>query len=223
MTAITAVYPRVRIEAPGAPEPLIADVVMEAIQDFFQDSEVWRHTTATLLDWSTGVAFPTLTQGVELPADTRLKRVDVVKYGSGGASLRSLDFRTRQDWDSCVSDWEQRTSSSPYGWTNDPHGGSPRIVPGADATQTGVLQVRSIVVPASTMTTIDDYFYEEFGDVWRYGALARLLKMPDRDWTDLALAGYYASKEKEGTKMAESRGQAEFGQPTQRTMAYGGL
>lgn len=223
MTALTAVYPKVRIEAPGAPEPLIEDVVADALRDFFRDSECWRHTTTTLLDWSVGVDFPTLTQGVELPANTRLKRIDVVKYGTGGETLRELPFRTRQDWDCTVSNWEQKTATSPYGWTNDPHGAAPRIVPGADATQSGVLQVRSIVVPTSSLTDIDDYFYDEFHDLWRFGALARLLKMPGRDWTNPAMAAFYEAKEEEGVKMAKSRAQAEFGQPTQRIMAYGGI
>lgn len=223
MTAVSNVYPKVRIEAPGVPEPLLADVVGDAMRDFFRESEVWRHTTSTLLDWTIAEAFPTLTQGVELPADTRLKRVDVVKYGTGGETLRPLDFRTRQDWDCQISNWEQKTSTSPYGWTNDPHGAAPRIVPGAVETQTGVLQVRSIVVPTSALTDIDAYFYDEFHDLWRFGALARLLKMPERDWTNIHMAAFYEGKEKEGIKLAKSRAQAEFGQPNQRTMAYGGL
>lgn len=223
MTAITGVYPKVRIEAPGVPEPLLEDVVMDSIRDFFRDSECWRHTTAALLDWTNGEPFPNLTQGVELPANTRLKRVDIVKYGSGGANLNKIPFRTRQDWDGQMSDWETRTASSPSGWTNDPAAGDPRIIPGAETTQTGVLQVRSIVVPTSAMTDIDDYFYDEFHDIWRFGALARLLKMPDRDWTNPAMARYYERKEEDGVKMAKSRAEAEFGQPNQRTMAYGGL
>lgn len=223
MTAITGVYPKVRIEAPGVPEPLLEDVVADAMRDFFRDSECWRHTTDTLLDWTNGEPFPNMTQGVELPANTRLKRIDVVKYGTNGSSLRKIPFRTRQEWDGVVCDWEQRTASTPYGWTNDPHGRAPRIVPGATATQTGVLQVRSIVVPTSALTDIDDHFYDEFHDIWRFGALKRLLKMPDRDWSNPALARYYESLEREGVELAKSLAQAEFGQPNQREMAYGGL
>ena len=223
MTAITALYPRVRIEAPGVPEPLLADAVMEAIQDFFCDSECWRHTTTTLLNWTLAENFPPLTQGVELPANTRLVRVDVVKYGAGGTNLNTIPFRTRQEWDGQVAGWETQLSSSPYGWTNDPHGAAPRIVPGASATQSGVLQVRSIIAPASTMTDIDDYFYEEFGNLWRFGALARLMAMPGRDWSNSAMAAYYEAKERDGIKKAKSRAEAEYGQPNQRIMAYGGL
>lgn len=223
MTAISGVYPKVRIEAPGVPEPLLEDVVADTMRDFFRDSECWRHTTDTLLDWTNGEPFPNLTQGVELPADTRLKRVDVVKYGSGGTMQREIPFRTRQEWDCVVSDWETKESSSPYGWTNDPHGNAPRIIPGATTTQSGVLQVRSIVVPTSALTDIDSFFYDEFHDIWRFGALARLLKMPDRDWSNPAMARFYEAKEMEGVKQAKSRAQAEFGQPNQRTMAYGGL
>jgi hypothetical protein len=196
---------------------------LDAIRDFFRESECWRHTTTTLLDWTQAVNFPALTAGTELPTATRIKRVDIVKYGSGGANLRSVPFYTRQQLDEVWSDWEIRTSNTPEAWTNDPNGAAPRLVPGADATQAGVLQVRSIVVPTSDMTDIDDYFYDEFHDAWRWGALARLLKMPDRDWTNLTLAAYYEGKEKAAQKLAKSQAEAEFGQPNRREMAYGGL
>jgi len=223
MALISGIYPKVRIEAPGVPEPLLEDVVGAAIEDFFRESEAWRHTTTTLLDWTTALPFPALTAGTELPADTRLHRVDVVKYGAQGANLRPVPFHTRQDLDCIWQDWEIRTSNTPEAWTNDPNGAAPRLVPAADADQVGVLQVRSIVVPTSSMTDINDYFYEEFHDAWRWGALARLLKMPGRDWTNLSLAAFYERKEEDAQKMAKSQAEAEYGQPNRRVMAYGGL
>lgn len=222
MTAISNIYPKVRVEAPGAPEPLIVDAVADSIRDFFQDSEIWRHTTSTLLDWTTGQTFPTLTQGVELPANTRLRRIDIVKYASDGSNLKTVPFSTRQQLDGQFPDWEVRTGNAPQRWTNDGVGAQPRIVPIATANVLGSLQVRSIVVPTDLMTDIPDYFYEEFHDVWRWGALARLLKMPGRDWTEPAMSQYYMGRYVAGVRQAKSRAEAEFGQPD-REMSYGGI
>lgn len=222
MTAIASVYPKVRIEAPGAPEPLIADVVGDAMRDFFRDTEVWRHTTSPLLDWTTGAVFPALTPGAELPADTRVVRVDEVKYANDGTNLKPISFSTRSQLDGEFPDWEVRTGTSPQRWTNDGNAGSPRIVPIAEADVTGSLQIRVVVSPISTMTDVPDWWYDEFHDIWRFGALARLLKMPGRDWTNPPLAQYYMALEREGVKMAKSRGDAEFGTPN-RTMSYGGI
>ena len=222
MTEIAGIYPRIRIEAPGAPEPLLEDVVIEVLQDFFTTTEAWRYSVPSLLDWTTLVTFPAITAGVEIPAGTRMKRVDELKYGSDGTSLRPIKFHTRQDLDCIYSDWEVKEGSSPLAWTNDPTSDSPRIIPIASADKTGSLQLRVILVP-TTLTDIPDFFYDEFSDVIRWGALARLLKMPERDWTNNALAMYYMGKYDDETKRAKSRAKAEFGQPNQRIMAYGGI
>ena len=222
MTAVTALYPRVRLEAPGAPEPLIQDVVMEAMQEFFSDSECWRHTSPSLLNWTTAATFPTLGAGTELPAATRVKRIDIVKYASDSTNLKKVPFKTRQQLDLEYPDWEVRTGTSPVAWTNDGIGSQPRIIPIADADVNSSLQVRSIVVPLSTMTDLPDYWYDEFDDVIRAGALGKLLAMPGRDWSDAALAVYYMGKFTQGVKTAKSRAEAEFGQPD-RIMAYGGI
>lgn len=222
MTAITNVYPKVRIEAPGAPDPLIKDVVGDAMRDFFRESEVWRYTCPSLLDWTTAAVFPTLSAGTEIPADTRVIRVDRVKYASDGTNLKTVPFSTRQQLDDEYPDWEVRTGSSPQRWTNDGIGADPRLIPIATANVLGSLQVRVIIAPTSAMTDIPAYWYDEYHDLWRFGALGRLLKMPGRDWTNPEMAAYYFKLYNEGIALAKSRVQAEFGMPD-RTMAYGGI
>jgi hypothetical protein len=222
MTAITAVYPKVRVEAPGVPEPLLAEMVGDSLREFFRDTEAWRHTVSSLLDWTTAATFPTLTQGVELPANTRVLRVDEVKYAGDSTNLKVVPYSTRQQLDGEFPDWEVRTGTSPQRWTNDGNAGTPRIIPIADANVTCSLQVRVSVVPTSSMTDVPDWWYDEFHDIWAYGALARLLRMPGRDWTNQALGAYYEQKELGGISMAKSRAKAEYGQPN-RTMSYGGI
>ena len=222
MTEISGIYPLVRIEAAGVREPLLEYTVFDTVKDFFRDAEIWRYSVPTTLNWTTALPFPALTAGVELPAGTRLHRVDMLKYGSDGQSFRRIHFYTKQQLDDVYSDWETKTGSTPLAYTNDPTGDAPRIIPTATADVNSSLRVRVILVP-DTLTDVPDFLYAEFHDAWRWGALARLLKMPEKDWTNLTLAAFYEKKYDDEVIRAKSRVQSEYGQPVNRTTAYGGL
>lgn len=221
--AISGQNKKVRIEAPGCPDVIIEDALIDAVQDFFRMSEAWRYTVPTLLDWTTALTFPALTEGVEIPADTRVFRLDVLKYASDGTSLKPVPFSTRQQLDCEYPDWEVRTGNSPQRWTNDAGGNEPRIIPIADADVNGSIQARVILVPLTTATTVEDFFYHEYHDAFRFGALARILKMPGRDWTNPQMAAFYRTQFDIEWKKAKSRAEAEYGQPVNRVMAYGGI
>lgn len=219
---LTDLHRFLRVELPGIPEPILQEGVLKATQEFFKMSECWRHTVPSLLNWTTAQTFPTLTQGVELPANTRLVRVDKVKYANDGSNLKDVHFRTRQQLDDEYPDWEVRTGSSPSRWTNDGDGASPRIVPIATADVNGSLQVRAIVAPDNNLTELPDFLFYEFEDTLKHGALARLMKIPGKDWTDFNSAAAYASLFKVGWEKAKSRANSEYGQPTREVM-YGGI
>ena len=221
--AIDTLHNFLRIELPGVPEPVLADGVRKAIQEFFKDSESWRHTVGSpLLDWTEALVFPALVEATELPADTRLLRVDAVKYASDGVSLQPIPFMTRQQLDTDFPDWEVKVGSSPQRWTNDAFGDQPRIVPIASADVLTSLQVRVIVAPLDALTELPDFLYYEYEDAFKNGTLARLMKIPGKDWTNFAGASAYASSFAGDKKEAKSRANAEYGQPF-REMSYGGI
>lgn len=219
---LTELHKYVRIELPGILEPVLADATLKVVQEFFKESEAWRHTVPTLLDWTMAQTFPTLTQGVELPANTRLARVDEVKYASDGSNLKPIAFRTRQQLDNEFPDWEVRTGSSPQRWTNEAMGDAPRLIPIATADVLGSLQVRAIVVPDANLTELPDFLFYEYEDDFRNGILARLMKIPGKDWTNISAASSYLQMFRTGKMKAKSRAKAEYGQPD-RTMSYGGI
>jgi hypothetical protein len=220
--AINSLYNEIRAELPGIPEPLLANGVRKAIQEFFRKSEAWRYSVPGLLDWTMALTFPALAAGTEIPTGTRVIRVDELKYASDGTSLQPVEFQTQQDLDGDYPDWEVKTGSSPLRWTNDGDGGTPRIVPIASADVLGSLKVRVILAPIDSLTELPDALFYDFEDDFKHGALARLMKIPGKDWTDIPAASAYMQMFKAGIIKAQSRANAEFGQPCRET-SYGGI
>lgn len=220
--AVDTLYNTVRVEVPGIPEPLLVEGVRKAIQEFFKESEAWRYVIPGVLDWTTALTFPAMAAGTEIPVGTRVTRVDDVKYASDGTSLQKIAFRTPQQLDDEFSNWEVLTGSGPLRWTNDGAGDAPRIVPIATANVTGSLKVRVILAPINALVLLPDFLYYEFEDDFKNGALARLMKIPGKDWTNFAAASAYASLFKAGYVKAKSRANAEYGQPSRET-SYGGI
>lgn len=219
--AVDQLYNIIRVELPGIPEPILVEGVRKSVQEFFKRSESWRYTVPGLLDWTTALGFPALAAGTEIPVGTRVMRVDEVKYASDGVSLKPITFKTRQQLDGELSNWEVLTGSTPQRWTND-NDYSPRIIPIATANVTGSIKVRVILAPIDTLVVLPDFLYYEFEDDFKNGALARLMKIPGKDWTNFAASSAYASLFRAGYIKAKSRANAEFGQPCRET-SYGGL
>ena len=224
MTTLASLNKFIRIELPGIPELVLDDAVLRATQDFFSRSESWRHSLAApLLDWTEALVFPAMDEGTELPADTRIVRIDTVKYSSDGTNLKTVPFSTRQQLDREFPNWEVRTGNSPQRWTHDPTPDMPRIIPIATADVLTSLQVRVMRAPNDAATTIPDFLYTEFQDDLITGTLARLMKIPGKDWTNMRGAAAYSATFEGGIQKAMSRANAEFGQPNHRQMSYGGL
>lgn len=221
MADLSDLYPSLRIELPGVIEPLLEDEVVKAVQDFLIRSGVWKHTCPDLLPWETVRTFPVLTEGTDIPTNTRVTRLDEVKFASDGTSLKKVKFATREQLDDIYSNWEVKTGSTPLRWTSDGPGAW-RIVPIAVADVADSIKIRVVLSITNAATEIPDFIFYEFEESLKYGALSRLMKIPGKDWTDLKAAAAYASMFESKIIVAASRAQAEFGHP-RREVAYGGI
>lgn len=219
---VQELYPFLRIELPGILEPALQAGVYEAVDEFLRESDVWRYTIPTLLDWETTQTFPDILEAVEIPANSRVVRIDIVKYASDGINLKTVPFSTRQQLDGEFPNWEVRTGNSPARWTYDGPG-TPRLVPIATANVLGSIQVRVILSADRETFVLPSYLVHEYGDAIKWGALARLMKIPGKDWTNEGGAAVYASLFEKAKKKAKSRSEAEYGQPSGRYMSYGGI
>lgn len=218
---IEDLYPLIRLEAPGLPEPVLVQETQDAIDNFLAESEAWKYSVPTLQDWTTAADFPTLSPGTDIPAGTRVVRYDMVKFASDGSNLKQVPFKTRQQLDMEYPDWEVRTGNTPLAWTMNGVF-EPKIIPTATADVLGSLAIRVILGTDRAVGTIPEFILHEFGDWIQAGVLAKVLALPGKDWTNPQAAMKYMAVYNDGIKKAKSRAQADYGQPD-RTMAYGGI
>jgi hypothetical protein len=220
-TLIADLYPDVRIAAPGVLEPVMRDAVRDAIQEFFLETEVWKHLVPGLLDWTAALSFPALVAGTEIPTGTELVRVDTVKFANDGVSLRKVVFKTMDQLDDIYSDWEIKTATCPVYWTNN-GGDAPMLVPAADADVLTSLKLRVVICPDETIAAMDDKFYHRYREAFIAGALASLLKIPGKDWTNASLAAHHLNVFSVAKVKAKSRAGSDGGRPSRET-SYGGI
>jgi len=223
--AISTMTPELRTELPNILTPILNAAVYRVIRQFFWESEAWKYTYDNGLDWTLNqLEIPTPVPGVDIPANTIVKRVDTIMYDADGTDWDTeIPFKTRDQLDRSNPDWYTETGSSPKAWT---HGndGAAIIIPQTTATVSTSLLVRAVIAPVFTdMTdTLPDSWYYEFEETLKAGVLTQLMKQPGKDWSDPQMAVFYGNIYGIGVLNAKSRAQSDFGQPKDE-MAYGGL
>jgi hypothetical protein len=223
--AISTVLPELRMELANVPDPVLHSALFRVIRQFFWDSEAWKYTYDNGLDWTLNqLAVEAPVAGTDIPAKCIVKRVDTIQYDSGGDSWDEvIPFKTRDELDRYDPDWQTATGSSPLAWTHGNNGGAV-ITPQVTATVTTALLIKSVIVPVFTAITdtLPDFLYYENEEYFKAGVLSQLMKMPNKDWSDMNSAQVYGAIYSAGVDKTKSRAESDYGQPTD-TMAYGGL
>jgi hypothetical protein len=207
----------VRTELPGVPLPLLQLQYAEAVREFFHRSLAWQYNSPDLFDLNAATAFPTITAGTHIPTDTYVVQPVRVKWSDGS----DVPFKTRDQLDDILTNWEDDTGSTADYWTITAPG-TFRVVPLLAANTTDALRLRLAIAPIATATSVPDALANEFKEQWKNGTLARLLKVPGKDWTNERLAAVYMAQFDTDIRNAKSRAAADFGRP-RRTVEYGGL
>jgi len=82
------------------------------------------------------------------------------------------------------------------------------LVPVPNSTTTNAIQISVALKPTRSSSNIDSTFSNDYRDAIIYGALYRLLRMPNREWSDPTAANDYLSLFMQETKQAELRARA---------------
>lgn len=213
---------QVRTEAPGVPEPVLWMEYALSVRDHLRRSLGWQYN-AGLVTWNSGDNFPDATSSV--PSLTVIVQPVQVKWNNGAI----IPFKTRQELDELDGDWEQATTAGqqPTFWTiSSP--GSFLLYPDSSTTVSNAVELRLALAPVLPTVTADgragvpEELALEFSEDWAHGALARLFKIPGKDWTNLQLATAYGAIFEQDISKAKSRAGADFGRPRRRVQ-YGGI
>lgn len=167
---------------PGAPDFLIERVARDAIIELCQDTRALRRQ----IDPITLIANE-YEYDLEPPANTVVHDIDYVSYK--GDLLKPVTARMLER---DTPDWRNRTSSRPRLYTKYKPD-TLYVVPKPTATIADALDISLILKPSRSSLTFDDELYEEYFDTIVNNILARLMRMPKKDWTDKqSAAEYYA-------------------------------
>lgn len=96
------------------------------------------------------------------------------------------------------------------------------LAPTPSSTTVGSTRLRAVLKPTHTSTACDNDVMNDYRDTIINGALFRLLRIPNRDWTDMSGAGVYGTLFNDGVANAERRARnADTG--VARKVNYGGI
>lgn len=136
---------------------------------------------------------------------------------SSGGSTSVIETTTAAQMDLNDSSWRTRTGNAL--WYFMPSADTIRFIPNPPQ---GTAIIRVALQPNMGERTIDDRVGSVFNEGIVHGALYRLLRMPDREWTNYKLASFYGDLFEQAKSTAQVRGVDSFAKVS-RKVRYGGL
>ena len=214
-TNISTLVPDVRAVIPEVPTFIVTRQVIRAMREFCEETRAWRVD----VNLSTVENASTYNLTGLLPTNTELVEIISVKSDEGNAPVEPI---TTAWLDHNKSTWRDETSSEAmyfYLVSNN----TIRLVPTPSATATNKYFVRLAVKPLLTATTFDDQVDNKYNETLISGALANLLMIPRKPWTDFSLGDFYRRKFEAAFAPARAEATDEFQTGVARKVRYGGL
>ena len=184
MTAFNLFYPQLLPHAPGAPDPLLDQALLDSAQEFCRDTTIWRQQLDDITVRA-GVG----TYDLPLPAKTRSVLILSAKSGSGW--LRPM--RTASLPDSNIGWRESQANRALYFVSDDPSTITLVPVP-SEREVRAITHLWVALAPANNATELPTILYDDFLQAIAYGARMFLHRLPKRDqydWVDPSSALYY--------------------------------
>lgn len=183
MKAWSTWFPDLLPHVPGCPQPIAEHELRRAAQAFFRKTFAWKVTQAA----SAVVAGDAEHSATPVDTSTELARVESAWYDG-----KQLDPMTPEALEAQYNDEWMAHTGTPTHYLQLSFG-TVRLypVPLADAA-TG-LKLRLAVVPSESSAGLPDELADHYRDEIQVGAKSRLMLYPNKSWTNMDLAGVYAS------------------------------
>lgn len=177
----TEFVPHVQADVPGCPRQVMIDAIRKTCIEFCQDSNYWRyeHEAMDLIKDETDYQFDPFRETV------------VTSIRSMVTDDGHLHPKTEEELDDEDHNWRALTDTRPTsyipflpGWF--------RLVPFPKETVIGVLKILVALAPTRDSTEVWKDIFTHHLTTIAYGAQAKLLDIPDKQWTGHELAGIRA-------------------------------
>jgi hypothetical protein len=202
--------PQVVLEAPAVPDIAASFQIVLAARELCTFSLAWQDDVTLRLSGRASYDFSPNEGDLVEP-------MSGVYAPSATGSTSVIRPATPSQLDLNDPSWRTRTGNPM--WYYFPASDSIRFVPNPP---TGNVVIRAALQPNVSQKTIDDRVGSVFNEVIVHGALYRLFRMPDREWSNPKLSMYYYELFEQGKGTAQVRGVDNFAKVA-RKVRYGGL
>lgn len=210
MADLSVLAPGILAAAPDAPDPTIERSLREAAREFCRVTQYWVEELSPV-DLVADQGAYTLT----LPSGSMLTDLNEVR-----ADGRPLGATTRKKLTAGDSRWPDR-AGTPREYYREGAAGL-RLVPKPATASTAGLTVHAVLGPGFDAAELPDLLVNDHGEALVHGALARLLAIPGKSWSDGGLAAYHSTMFLEAMREASSRAADGYVTGTPRKVRYGG-
>lgn len=206
-----ALLPEILPMVPGCPDSIIINTVRSAVIELCEKSGVYQAE----LDPVTTVA-NTFEYDLEAPRGTSVhKIVWATHQGKDLEPISSALLEQRQP------NWRDASKASTPEYFVKQTSSTFWLVPVPNVTGTSSTIVRAQLKPTYLSKTCDDDVMNDYRDTIINGTLFRLLRIPNKEWSDLQSAGIYGQLFNQGIEAAELRARSAD-TPVHRSVKYGG-
>lgn len=205
MSSLDSFLGYVRPWAPSVPDPTAYKAIRGAAIEFCERTRLWRYED----DFD--VSVEDCNSGIFTPNGSVLHDIEVVMFN--GHELRPVATR---DLDRLEPDWRTGSGSGglPKYYTQIDQS-TLRIVPALEGRVYLCLRLK----PSQDTTDVPDFISREYNEVIGWGALSRILTIPNQPYSNPELATYYAQKFTEKIDRLSSKGTTGQQNAPKRTRA----
>lgn len=172
--------PYISLEVQGVPDEIAAHNIRLAAIEFASRTGAIRQTVC--IDAQACVD----NYCVEFDDCYRVKALNRVCYGG-------RDYKAMRQWSHCPP-----ACSYFYEHPCDLY-----ISPAPSCDERDAIEVEVVLIPGQDSCFVDRKIYDEYAEVIAHGARQRLLMIPDTEWYDPRMAGYYSAQFRKGIAQAK--------------------
>ena len=193
--------PYVQVNVPDCPKALIVEAIRQKVIEFCQKSLFVRQE----LD-----GFYTVADDNEYdltsPVDTTIAQLLMLKVNK-----RELEPKTQDDMEEIYQEWRDQSGEPQYFFLKNTN--TAILVP----KPIGVYPVRILVAlkPTQAAQGVDESIFEEYKDAIKHGALAYLMLMAEKTWSNPNMSAFYQSQF--DAAITDSKMRAEKGYAMRKT------
>jgi hypothetical protein len=204
-----ALLPEILPMVPGCPDTLIESNIRAAVIELCERANVYQVELDPLTTVS-GI----FEYDLETPQDTSVRRILWVTHKG-----KDLEPLTTTLLEQRLPKWREESGVPEYFVQKTSE--TFLVAPIPAATLVGSTIVRAVLRPTHTSTACDNDVMNDYRDTIVNGTLFRLLRVPNKDWSDLQSASVYGQLFNQGVTDAERRSR-NADTAVRRSVRYGG-